>query len=256
MQLPSVMIGHSSKAYATLAQSRQWATEVVDALAPMSQRATGVFLCAPAPVVPLVAKTLTEAGALVGAQDVSRFGLGPHTGETAAQVLAETGSQLAMVGHPERARMVGEQLEDVRAKCKAASEVGIVPVLIIGEPRRGDAARPLIDRQLEHAFAEVSPQAPVIVAYEPSWAIGQPEPAPPEYVIEMVAHIRERLAGRTGQTRVLYGGSAAEGTFEALTQAAAQASSEAPDGLFLGRGGLDPHRFLATVTEVRQGSRL
>ena len=41
---------------------------------------------------------------LVGAQDVSRFGPGAHTGETTAEVLAELGCRLVMIGHPERAR--------------------------------------------------------------------------------------------------------------------------------------------------------
>ena len=47
-----------------------------------------------------VGPALTEAGMLVGAQDVSRFGPGAHTGETTAEVLAELGCRLVMIGHP------------------------------------------------------------------------------------------------------------------------------------------------------------
>lgn len=177
MQLPRTMVGHSSKAYATLAESIAWANRVTGALAESETGSRGVFLCTPAPVVPFVARTLNEAGALVGSQDVSRFGLGPHTGETSAQVLAETGSQLVMVGHPERAALLGETLADVRGKCQAAALAGIVPILIVGEPQRDGAARQIVDVQLAEAFADVPEHLPIIVAYEPTWAIGQPEPA-------------------------------------------------------------------------------
>lgn len=254
MQLPETMVGHSSKAYASLAESIAWVEQVTGTLAGTEQASAGVFLCSPAPVVPFVARTLNEAGALVGCQDVSRFGLGPFTGETPAQVLAETGSQLVMVGHPERAALLGEQLSDVRAKCEAAAAAGLVPILIVGEPQRDGAARQVVDVQLAEAFADVPPGSPIAVAYEPTWAIGQPEPAPADYVVDVVSHIRDQLADRGPNVRILYGGSAGPGTFTALVRAAADRGVRGPDGVFLGRFGLDAAQFLETVAEVRAAS--
>ncbi|PPG04954.1 triose-phosphate isomerase [Pseudoclavibacter sp. RFBI5] len=251
MTLPAMMIGHSSKSYATLADTRAWVAEVVGELRGSPRSGDGIFLCTPDPVISIAGNGLDEIGAQVGAQDVSPFGLGAFTGETAAEVLSEVGATLVMVGHPERAKLLGETLADVRQKCRAASDAGVVPILIAGEPERGEAARSIIDRQLTEAFADVPGDRPIVVAYEPSWAIGQPEPAPGDYVAATIAHIRGQLAGRSGDVRILYGGSAGPGTFAAIWDAAEELGAGHPDGVFLGRFGLRAAGFLETVREVR-----
>ena len=47
---------------------------------------------------------------------------------------------------------------------------------------------------------------PVILAYEPSWAIGQAQPAPVEHIREVTAGLRQWLTTRN-KGRVIYGGS-------------------------------------------------
>jgi len=90
----------------------------------------------------------------------------------------------------------------------------------------------------------------VIVAYEPSWAIGQAEPAPAEHIaattgaIGVLVHARGRHNART-----VYGGSAVVGTFTGIVEAANDAAQR-PDGIFLGRGGLAPENLLATIEDV------
>lgn len=252
MKLPAMMIGHSSKSYATLADTRAWVASVVESLKGSPRSGDGIFLCTPDPVISIAGTGLDEIGALVGAQDVSPFGLGAFTGETAAEVLSEVGATLVMIGHPERAKLLGETLADVREKCRAASDAGVVPILIAGEPERGEGARSIIDRQLAEAFADVPSERPVVVAYEPSWAIGQPEPAPGDYVAGTIAHIRGQLSDRSGDVRILYGGSAGPGTFAAIWEAAEELGEGHPDGVFLGRFGLQAAGFIETVREVRE----
>lgn len=255
--LPPVLIGASTKAYLGLAELARWAEVVSAGLGELDRgnRPHGPgtpYLCVPAPLLPLVGPPLTDAGLLVGVQDVSRFGPGAHTGETTAEVLAELGCRLVMIGHPERARDQHETLDECRGKALAAARNGIVPILIAGEPTRGADPEAVIAPQLDTVLADVPTAFPVIVAYEPSWAIGQPEPAPGSHIAATTGAIRELLhrRGRGHAARIVYGGSAVVGTYTAIVEACDDAAQR-PDGIFLGRGGLAPENFLAAVDEVR-----
>lgn len=251
--LPTTLIGCSSKSYFSAASARRWADVVANGLREEPLSGEGVFLCVSHPLMPLVEARLTAVGALVGVQDVSVHPPGAFTGEVSAELLAELGVSLVMVGHPERFRHAKETTADVRARVRVTVEAGMTPILIAGEPERGADPEAVIYAQLEAAFADIPLSADVVVAYEPTWAIGQAEPAPASHVLAVVERLRELVAARSGQTRLLYGGSAGPGTFAAI---AAEAESlgrpyGVPDGVFLGRGGLDPASFLATVHEVR-----
>lgn len=248
--LPAVLIGASSKAYLGLAELQNWARVVAAGLGELGG-GEGAYLCMPSPLLGPVGPALTDAGMLIGAQDVSRFGPGAHTGETTAEVLAELGCRLVMIGHPERARDQHETLAECQGKALAAARNGIVPILIAGEPTRGADPEEAIAPQLDTILADVPTDFPVIVAYEPSWAIGKPQPAPAGHIAYTTGAIRELLhARRRHNARIVYGGSAVVGTFSSIAEAADDASQH-PDGIFLGRGGLAPENFLATVDEVR-----
>ncbi len=249
-ELPRVLIGASTKAYLGLAASAEWARVVTDGL-PALGGGSGAYLCMPSPLLAVIGPALVESGMLIGAQDVSRFEPGAHTGEVTADLLADLGATMVMIGHPERARDQFEDLDQCRGKALAAARNGIVPVLIAGEPTRGADPEVAIAPQLDTILADVPADFPVIVAYEPSWAIGQPEPAPGDHIATTTAAIRQLLADR-GRTsaRIVYGGSAAVGTFTSIVEAATDPSGR-PDGVFLGRSGLDPLTFLETVREVR-----
>ena len=259
--LPPVLIGASSKAYLGLAELTRWVQVVTAGLGELgggegvaAPRAVP-YLCMPAALLGPLGSTLTAAGMLVGAQDVSRFDPGAHTGETTAALLAELGASMAMIGHPERARDQHETLDECRGKALAAARNGIVPILIAGEPTRGADPETAIGPQLDVILADVTADFPVIVAYEPSWAIGQAEPAPAEHIAATTGAIRELLHARgRHNVRIVYGGSAVVGTFTGIVEAANDAAQR-PDGIFLGRGGLAPENFLATIEEVRAVTR-
>lgn len=142
-------------------------------------------------------------------------------------------------------------MDDCRGKATAAARNGIVPVLIAGEPTRGADPEQAIEPQLDTILGDVPCDFPVIVAYEPSWAIGQPQPAPAGHIAYTTGAIRELLhARRRHNARIVYGGSAVVGTFSGIAEAADDAA-QVPDGIFLGRSGLAPENFLATVDEMR-----
>ena len=102
----------------------------------------------------------------------------------------------------------------------------MIPVLCVGEPwsvrKKGPrAAEAYVKKQITNAFKEVPlPKGrttflkainPVIVAYEPVWAIGTGRACSPEDAVKMAKFIKRTLEdalprGRT-TSKVLYGGS-------------------------------------------------
>jgi triosephosphate isomerase len=86
-----------------------------------------------------------------------------------------------------------------------------------------------------------APAGPLIVAYEPVWAIGAPEPAPVEHIRTVTRALRGAVADRPG-TFVIYGGSAGP---RLLTQI-----GDAADGLFLGRFAHDPLSLETVLDEA------
>ena len=89
----------------------------------------------------------------------------------------------------------------------------------------------------------------VILAYEPRWAIGQAEAAPPDYVAERHAGLRDLLRAEWGAeaaeaTRIIYGGSVSPangGSLIALPDV---------DGLFIGRAAWTAEGFARMIDIV------
>jgi triosephosphate isomerase len=176
----------------------------------------------------------------LGAQDCFWEDSGAYTGEVSPALLKTIGCSLVELGHAERRRLFGETDEQVAKKAQAAVRNGLTPLVCIGEKTKGtigeavEECRPQIQSVLDVTDEEI------IFAYEPVWAIGQPQPASAEYVVDVTKRLRE-ICG-TRQVRILYGGSAGPGTFQAM--------KEGVDGLFLGRFGHDPERFRQVISEV------
>ena len=100
-----------------------------------------------------------------------------------------------------------------------------------------------LDRSTATATAE-GIVGPVIVAYEPVWAIGAPQPAPDEHIVAVLAGIEQHLATRPelDGSVVIYGGSAGPGL---LTRGAGRIG-----GLFLGRFAHDPEAVRTILDEA------
>jgi triosephosphate isomerase len=157
------------------------------------------------------------------------------------------------VGHAERRAMFGETDEIVARKTLAGLRNGLAPVLCIGEPEPGAPGRAaeFCVEQLESALGPARASATggqLLVAYEPMWAIGAPEPAPPEYVTAVCRALREHVAGDAlfPDAKVIYGGSAGPGL---LPRIAADV-----DGMFLGRFAHDPSAVRRILDEVNPDS--
>jgi triosephosphate isomerase len=248
-------IGSSLKMYFSHRRTLDWTRAVAEICAehPATAGGTVQFFVIPTfPSIPGVVELARPAGIAVGAQDVAWADVGAFTGEVGGPELAEVGCSLVAIGHAERRTLFGETDEIVARKTAAGLRNGLAPVLCLGEPDRDrsghDAsAAEVCIRQLESALGparEAGTGGGLIVAYEPFWAIGAPEPAPPEHVTAVCRALREHLKGDAlfPDAKVIYGGSAGPGLLPQI--------ADDVDGMFLGRFAHDPSAVRRILDEV------
>ena len=191
-----------------------------------------------------------ERGHTIFAQNVHWADEGAFTGEVGGKHLRELGCAYAEIGHAERRRVFGETDTMIAAKTAAAFRNRLTPILCVGEAVRSNPAGAArhCRAQLDAALWEVQGAGPLVVAYEPHWAIGAEKPASPEYVAKTCAAIRDHLDAQPdfAESRVIYGGSAGPGLLTRL--------KDSVDGLFLGRFAHDPSALEHILTEALDGS--
>ena len=186
----------------------------------------------------------------LGAQDCFwESSYGAYTGCIVPSALKELGVTIVELGHAERRKLLGETDETTAKKAAAATSLGLIPLVCIGEIEKPNLNAPMsaaigtamrqLKPQITSLLEAVPMDAPVIFAYEPVWAIGASEPAGVDYVGPVVGAIRNEIAqaekaGRTGTTRVVYGGSAGPGLWSGRTNGG-NGLEQYVDGMFLGR---------------------
>lgn len=188
------------------------------------------------------------SGLAVGAQDCSHMAAGAFTGEVSAEMLVDLGCRWVILGHSERRQYHGESDNLVAAKLAAALQAGLSPVLCVGETqeqRKAGDAEHVVSRQLRGALEGQAGLKPVVVAYEPVWAIGTGLTATPDQAQAMHAFIRAQLGEIAGADpdamRVLYGGSVK------AANAAELFGQPDIDGALVGGASLDAHEFRQVV---------
>ncbi|KAJ6059716.1 uncharacterized protein N7446_000367 [Penicillium canescens] len=191
---------------------------------------------------------------LLGAQDCFWESAGAYTGEVSPSSLAALGCKIVELGHAERRSIFNETDAQTAAKAAATCAQGMVPLVCIGEiTAPGAVASEAVGKAVDEcavlvrAVLDAVPvDAPVIFAYEPVWAIGQPKPAGVDHVAAVVSGIRGVVGERVGTVRVLYGGSAGPGLWSRGRL------GEAVDGMFLGRFAHEIGGVREVVREVEE----
>ena len=177
-------------------------------------RNADLMICPPATLVMSFAQAARGTKIGIGAQDCHAQPSGAHTGDIAAEMLADAGATAVLVGHSERRTDHHETDAQVRAKAQAAWRAGLTAILCIGETRdeRG-AGRTLeiVGTQLAGSVPDGATGDTLVIAYEPVWAIGTGLTPTSADVAAVHAFIRAQLAARFGaeaeRIRILYGGS-------------------------------------------------
>ncbi len=172
-----------------------------------------LMVCPPATLIAAFAAAARGTPVVIGGQDCHAEASGAHTGDIAAEMLADAGAKAVIVGHSERRTDHRETDAQVQAKAKAAWRAGLLAIVCVGEQRaEREAGKTLevVGRQLDGSLPDGATAANLVVAYEPVWAIGTGLTPTPADVAEVHAFIRKKLArfGTEGAgVRILYGGS-------------------------------------------------
>jgi triosephosphate isomerase len=246
-----VLLGVSLKMYFGHRQTVDWCRDVARMAAGNPALRAGrveLFILPSFPALVPAAQVFAGTPVLLGAQDLCAADSGPFTGEVSGPQLREAGCRFAEVGHAERRRLFAETDADVAAKTAAALRNGLVPVICVGEQqqRPADEAAAACIGQLDAALAPAGPgtQLPVVVAYEPVWAIGSTAPASAGHIRSVCGRLQQWLADRdlVPAHRVIYGGSAGPGLLPRI--------ADDVDGMFLGRFAHDPAAVGRILDEV------
>ncbi|WP_374659355.1 triose-phosphate isomerase [Phenylobacterium sp.] len=180
----------------------------------LGQAKARVAICPPATLVERAASAMEGGPVLVGGQDCRAEASGAFTGDVAAEMLADAGASLVILGHSERRAGYGETDAVVAAKVEAALRAGLEPIVCVGETldeRKADKALEIVTGQVRGSLPAALAGKAFSVAYEPVWAIGTGlTPTTPE-IEEVHVAIRAALVelfGEHGKTApILYGGS-------------------------------------------------
>jgi triosephosphate isomerase (TIM) len=173
-----------------------------------------LLICPPATLLLGFARMAEESALALGAQDCHANVSGAHTGDIAAEMIADAGGTAVIVGHSERRADHGEGDGVVRAKAEAALRAGLIAIICVGETEaERDAGRTIdiVSGQLGGSVPDNAAVERLIVAYEPVWAIGTGRTPTVHEVADVHAAIRNALIARFGDAgetvRILYGGS-------------------------------------------------
>lgn len=140
------------KSNKTISEALEWVSQVGPQI-PQNDKLK-VVVCPTFSALSEVKKAITVGSfpIILGAQDLSPFGIGAYTGEESASLLKEL-IVLSILGHSERRKNFAENNEMVAKKVQQAKESGIIPLVCV----QGEET-PV-------------PDSCNMVAYEPIWAI-------------------------------------------------------------------------------------
>ena len=173
-------------------------------------------VCVPYPYLSQVHSLLKDTRISWGAQNISQYDKGAYTGEVSAMMLNDFCCHYVIVGHSERRTLYGEDSHTVSLKFKAALNVGLVPILCVGETldqREAGLTEQVVGEQLDAVIelVGVGALADSVLAYEPIWAIGTGKTATPQQAQDVHVFIRNRIASHdvkiAAELQILYGGS-------------------------------------------------
>lgn len=191
-----------------------------------------------------VAEVLRDTRIGVAAQNIGTDEV--CTGEISAEQAAEAGATYVIIGHSERRMQWAEDNDDVAAKILEATNAELIPIVCIGETRaerKANRTKAVLRRQISKSLAKLKSNSPLVIAYEPVWAIGAKKPATPKVVQEAHEIIRAIL-GRSA--RIIYGGSVDQ------ESAALLAAQPLVDGFLVGRASLDAAAFHGIIQAYEQ----
>jgi triosephosphate isomerase (TIM) len=202
----------------TIAETRHLVSELVPGLQAIEN--VEKIICPPFTALLAASALLEGTDIKLGAQNIYWEVAGAYTGEVSPAMVSEL-CEFVIIGHSERRTYFGETNDTVNLRVRAALRHGLIPIMCVGETlaeNESGRTAEVVSHQVQEGLAGVSlasesEELPLIIAYEPVWAIGTGRAATAEGANSVIADIiRPMLSERFGneasqQIRVLYGGS-------------------------------------------------
>jgi triosephosphate isomerase len=182
-----------------------------------------IVICPPFTLLAPLAQLLKERSAKtvpikLGAQNISPYEEGAHTGEETGEMISDFAS-FVIIGHSERRKEFHETDSLLGQKVQEAQASHLEPIFCV------------------QGKTTPIPEGVTIAAYEPIAAIGSGHPDTPEDANAVAAYLKEKH----DIPYMLYGGSVTADNVSAFT------SQDAIDGVLVGGASLDPEKFAGIV---------
>lgn len=227
------------KLFKTPAETRNFFAQFKD----LAAKATGEVVFFPSAIsLEAASQSLQGSSIKWGAQNCYAKNDGAFTGENSAQVVKELGGSYVLIGHSERRKVFGEGDSLIADKVATVQALGLTPMLCIGETleeRESTHTFRVLETQLMLGLAKADKAKPVVIAYEPVWAIGTGKVASAEQVAEThtdVFNILTKLGFE--MSPILYGGSVKPDNAAGLIKQAHVS------GFLVGGASLEPQSFI------------
>ena len=203
------IIAGNWKMHKTIKEALEFVNEVKDKV--NSDKVEAV-ICAPFTLLKDLKEATKGTNIKIGAQNMHFEEKGAFTGEVSPLMLKEIDMDYVVIGHSERRQYFNETDETVNKKVLKALEVGIDPILCVGETleqREAGKTKDVCKVQVEKALENVLKDdlSKVVVAYEPIWAIGTGKTATAEDANDVISYIRGLYGELANEVRIQYGGS-------------------------------------------------
>jgi triosephosphate isomerase len=231
-----------------LASSLAEARAVAEGVGATSAR---VAICPPCLLIHRMSEALAGTKVLVGGQDAHADDSGAFTGDISAEMLADAGARLVILGHSERRDAYRESDELVAKKVRAALRQGLEPIICVGESlaqRKAGQALEVVTAQVRGSLPSELKGKAFAVAYEPIWAIGTGLTPNTPQIEEVHGAIRQTLNAMFGEDAdkapILYGGSVKPANATEILHA------REVGGALVGGASLKAEDFLAIIRAI------
>lgn len=214
-----------------------------------------IVICPPFVFLPEIKKIVKNIK--IGAQNCFFENEGSFTGEISPLMLKKLKVDYVILGHSERRIYFGEDNEIIFKKIKAAEANKLQPVLCIGETKEQKEKKltfKILKKQLQPILK--TKKRPIIIAYEPVWAIGGKEAENPKKIYEVKKFIYDFILKygkiESNQIKILYGGTVNKENIKLIIE------KGKVDGVLVGRASLSPEeslKIIKTLSQLNVGTR-
>jgi len=185
----------------------------------------------------------SDANLALGAQDISEFSDGNHTAEISGKMLVSSEVSYVIIGHSETRSLYKLEEDRIGKKIQTALENELIPIICVGyQSATDDVDYNALAKQLQ-TISQAIPKnysKEIIIAFEPTFAIGTGKTATKEQITKAINFITQKLSEL--KIKILYGGSINSSNFSEFLDIPNLA------GFLIGKASLNPQEFKKIIS--------